>query len=226
MSTFDKPQSLAINKARLDHLASLNLPLAKRSVLEVGAGVGKLTPFWEKQKCAVISTDGRAENVAAIRAGHVRRKAYVADLNVPGSHAQFGAFDIVFCYGVLYHVADPARVLSDLADVTTGLLLLETLVWHTDDGGIHPVAENRALCDQSLDGLACRPARDWLWDSLGQLFRYVYMPLTQPDHPDCPLHWPAPDGGNVRAVFVASRQKLTNPALSGKFLVDYARHSV
>jgi hypothetical protein len=45
MSQFDcflRPNALAINQARQDHLASLGFPLAPGSVLEVGAGIGLL----------------------------------------------------------------------------------------------------------------------------------------------------------------------------------------
>jgi SAM-dependent methyltransferase len=226
MSTFDRPEALAINKARLDHLGSLGLALASKRVLEVGAGVGKLTSFWERKRCTVVSTDGRAENVKAILEAHAKRKVHVADLNVPGSHAKFGRFDIVFCYGVLYHTANPALVLTELAHVCDGLLLVETLVWPIDDGEVHPVSENRALADQSLDGYACRPARDWVMAQLRQLFDHVYVPKTQPAHDQYPLSWPAPEGDNVRAVFVASRHALSSDALSSRLLVRYARLSL
>ncbi len=44
---FDQPQSLEINKARLDHLSSLGLNLRNTTVLEVGSGIGLLTEFFE-----------------------------------------------------------------------------------------------------------------------------------------------------------------------------------
>jgi 2-polyprenyl-3-methyl-5-hydroxy-6-metoxy-1,4-benzoquinol methylase len=40
VETFDEPASLAINAARLEHLASLNLPVEGKRVLDVGCSVG------------------------------------------------------------------------------------------------------------------------------------------------------------------------------------------
>jgi 2-polyprenyl-3-methyl-5-hydroxy-6-metoxy-1,4-benzoquinol methylase len=42
VAVFDEDAAAEINRARLDHLESLGLPLAGRSVLDVGGGVGHL----------------------------------------------------------------------------------------------------------------------------------------------------------------------------------------
>lgn len=47
-----------INQRRLEHLASLHLPLENRSVLEVGAGIGDLTSFFLDRNCEVVITEG------------------------------------------------------------------------------------------------------------------------------------------------------------------------
>lgn len=209
---FDKPAALNINKARLSHLASLGMMLSHKSVLEVGAGVGRLTEFFEVRRCKIYSTDGRDANVKENRARHSRRKVSVADLMKPGSHDHFGQMDIVFCYGTLYHTADPALVIEDLARACKQVFLLETYVWHEDDGEIHPVGESLAH-DQSLDGHGCRPARNWIMDELGKHYKHTYVALVQPNYPDYTLSWPASPGSN-RAVFVASRVDLKLPSLA------------
>jgi len=43
---FLEPNALALNQARLNHLATLDLPIDGKSVLEVGAGIGLLTGFF------------------------------------------------------------------------------------------------------------------------------------------------------------------------------------
>ena len=48
---FDTPEALEINRARQDHLASLGLDLERKTVLEVGSGVGRHTAFFEKLGC-------------------------------------------------------------------------------------------------------------------------------------------------------------------------------
>jgi SAM-dependent methyltransferase len=223
--TFERPEALRINRARLEHLGGLGLPLKGCSVLEVGAGVGVLTNFFEPIASRIVCTDGRPGNVAALRARYPKWRVDLADLNRPGSHAHLGRFDVIFCYGVLYHIADPACVLDDLAAICDRMLLLETVVWHEDDGRVHPTSDNSVLIDQSLDGRGCHPARDWLWDRLRELFPFVYAPITQPDHEEYSLHWPA-TAGRARAVFVASRDKLSLSALTDNLPGEYERFSV
>ena len=45
---FDQPHAKDINETRLNHLASLGLKIENSTVLEVGAGIGLLTGFFEK----------------------------------------------------------------------------------------------------------------------------------------------------------------------------------
>ena len=107
LSPFDRPDTVQLNGARLHHLESFGLPLEGRSVLEVGAGVGKLTYFFEDLGCAVLAIDGRPENVARNLREHPWRNVEVLDVTCqdPG-----GQFEIVFCYGLLYHVHNPRGV--------------------------------------------------------------------------------------------------------------------
>jgi 2-polyprenyl-3-methyl-5-hydroxy-6-metoxy-1,4-benzoquinol methylase/predicted O-methyltransferase YrrM len=209
---FDSPGALAINRARQDHLASLGLDLANRSVLEVGTGVGWHTAFFERLGCSVVSTDARPGNVAETlhRFPHRAGRVHVADLGRGGSHDGFGDFEVVYCYGTLYHLRDPALCLADLARRCRGLLLLETCVSPQDNGLINPVEEPSSNPNQAFEGIGCRPGRDWLMLELKKHFPYVYISATQPDFPDFELNWPAPEKreGLARAIFVASRAPL------------------
>ncbi|MDW8100540.1 MAG: class I SAM-dependent methyltransferase [Anaerolineae bacterium] len=224
---FDAEDAMHLNYARLDHLASLGLELAGKSVLEVEAGVGWHTGFFEKLGCSVLSTDGRLKNVVE----HLHRFPYrqgrvvVADLSLPSSYNQFGQFDVVYCYGTLYHLADPTLCLRELAQHCGELFLLETCVFHEDNGQINPIAENAANPNQSLHGVGCRPGRDWIMAELRKHFPFVYHTVTQPNHPDFELEWPAPakSPGNNRAIFVASRHPLNLPTLSPTLLNRQAR---
>lgn len=211
---FDKMKLTGINKARMEHLASLPLDLEGRTVLEVGSGVGLLTEFFEKRNCRILSTDARKINVEEQRRRFPNRHVEIADLSEAGSHDGFGAFDVVFCYGTLYHLSNPALAIKDLATVCKGILLLETCVWPHDNGRINPVAEPAQALDQSVEGVGCRPARDWVLAELKKYFPHVYITATQPDHPDFPLKWPAGDADRLsRSVFVASRKPLNSQLL-------------
>jgi predicted O-methyltransferase YrrM/SAM-dependent methyltransferase len=214
---FDVPEALSINRARQDHLASLGLDLAHKTILEVGSGVGRHTGFFEKLGCTVFSTDARPENTTE----HLRRYPYrkglvaVADLNIPGSHKKFGKFDVVYCYGTLYHLGDPALCLKDLSENCRELFLLETCVNSYDNNNVNCVPEESRWKNQSFDGTGCRPARDWIVSELKKYYPYVYCTRYQPAHGDFPLKWPAnPDEyTNTRSVIVASRNPLENRSL-------------
>ena len=122
---FLEPDALAINDARMSHLATLNLPIAGKSVLEVGAGIGLLTGFFEERGCKVLSTDARPENVAEMKRRHPARQVATLDLERPEALGSLGKFDIVFCYGTLYHLATPGPALKALSQVSD-MILLET----------------------------------------------------------------------------------------------------
>ena len=227
---FDTPAALEINRARQDHLASLGLDLAHKTVLEVGAGVGLHSGFFEKLGCTVISTDARPENVDE----HIRRYPYrkghveTADLNKPGSHGKFGKFDIVYCYGTLYHLEDPALCIRELSGNCRELFLLETCVSPEDNNQINNIGENSETKNQSYSGTGCRPARDWIMNELKKYYPFVYYSKCQPDYPDYTLHWPAPadNVNNTRAVFVASRTPIESGTLISELLHSQSRLDV
>lgn len=205
--------ALAINKARMDHLATLNLPIDGNSVLEVGAGIGLLTGFFESRGCKVLSTDARAENVAEIKRRHPERRVATLDLERPDEIGRLGKFDIVFCYGTLYHLAAPEAALGALSKVSD-MILLETCLSPGDDEASPTVGEELTM-NQAFSGVGSRPTRSWVMSRLARFWGHGYISLTQPSHPDFPLDWTVPSSRpNTRAIFVGSRAPLANPLLS------------
>ncbi len=224
-ATFMASDALAINLARQEHLASLGLPIGQRSVLEVGAGIGLHTGFFEERGCRVVSTDGRPENVTEMRRRWPHRTVGIVDLDVPGSLEEFGHFDICYCYGTLYHLAHPEEALRGMA-AHSDLLLLETCVSFGDGDALNPVGEDAATYSQATSGIGCRPTRLWLMNRLRRDWGHAYMSVTQPAYPDFVTDWTQPratPSGNVRAVFVASREPIDNPLLTDR-VVDRHHH--
>lgn len=213
---FLAPNALAINKARQEHLGSLGLDLERRRVLEVGAGIGLHTPFFLQRNCQVVVTDGNPENVEEIRRRYPQLAAEVLDLERDEPLHRLGDFDLVYCYGLLYHLADPARALARLADVCTGQLLLETCV---SLGNFEEVLLLRDFVsnNQAVSGIGCRPTRVWVWARLRECLGNAYMARTQPDHPDFPTDWDYPPTQLLyRAVFVGSKVPLTLDTLTAE----------
>jgi SAM-dependent methyltransferase len=210
---FLESDALAINEARMTHLATLRLPIDGKSVLEVGAGIGLLTGFFEERGCKVLSTDARTENVEEIRRRHPNRRVAVLDLDLPQGVAALGRFDVVFCYGTLYHLAAPEPALAALGGVSD-MILLETCLSRGDGEAVASVEES-ATINQAFSGQGSRPTRAWVLSRLREFWGHGYLSVTQPSHPDFPLDWSKPaTSPNTRAIFVGSRTPLANPLLT------------
>ena len=224
IQNFLDPSYQQINVARLQHLDSLGLDLSRKSVIEFGAGIGDHTLFYLYRNCSVLPTEGRAELVDYI----IRRFGIKAiqfdietDLNKLNAlpHADF-----IHCYGVLYHINNPAEFLQAVGGVGT-TILLETCVSADQYAASHnPVFEDQANPTQALSGKGCRPGRRWIFDKLKDTYEYVYMPRTQPDHKQFPKNWSTliDDPAELyRAVFIASHIPLRLPLLSETFVSTY-----
>uniref|UniRef100_A0A832H0W9 Class I SAM-dependent methyltransferase n=1 Tax=Oscillatoriales cyanobacterium SpSt-402 TaxID=2282168 RepID=A0A832H0W9_9CYAN len=215
------------NQKRLEHLASLDLPIAGSSVLEVGAGVGDHTGFFLERNCQVVSVEARSENLAILRSRYPNLDVRRLDLDCPTITFE-QPFDIVYCYGLLYHLKEPATAIAYMAQNCRGMLLLETCVSFGSGDHIN-LCEEIDNPTQSFSGQGCRPTRSWVYNQLKQCFEYVYMPITQPDHEDFPIDWnfAPPEGVPLsRSIFIASCQKLENPLLVEKILMQQKRFGI
>jgi SAM-dependent methyltransferase len=219
LEAFDTPAALAINQARLDHLASLGLPLDRRRVLDVGCGVGHLAQFFVAQGCSVLALDGREANLESLRSRYPGLEAHLVDLDHEPL-TPFGRFEVVFCYGLLYHLENPIAGLRSMAAVCDDLLLLETLVYDCAQPAMVMVDEPRVQ-NQALGQLGSRPSPGYVAMALNRVgFPFVYAPREPPDHPDFRFDWRndlsiSRGVNNLRCVFVASRKRLENPSLVG-----------
>lgn len=212
-SCFKEPDALKINEERLKHLASLKLSLHNKSVLEVGAGIGLHTIFFEKLNCDILSTDARQENIDYIQSHYKNRKVKLLQVAKLDDYNDIGQFDIVYCYGLLYHTDEPRKVLESLSKVCRGQLLLETCVTPGDHIGVHLCRESNSY-DQAVGLVGCRPTRRWIMDTLRELWGYAYVSKMQPNHYQFPTDWEIPTKSrNYRAVFVGSKNELENQLL-------------
>lgn len=212
---FHSPEYLRHNQRRLEHLATLGLEIAGRTVLEVGAGIGDHTEFFLDRGCAVSISDARPENVALLEKRFPHASVRLLDLDDPDPGFDEQA-DIVYCYGILYHLGAPEAALRFLAERTLTMMLVETCVSFGDADELNPVDEPADQPSQAFHGRGCRPTRVWVRERLRELFPHVYMPVTQPSHPEFPLDWTKaqPAGVLSRAIYVAARAPLVNDRLS------------
>lgn len=201
----------------MSHLESLGLPLSGKRVLDVGAGVGHLAARLQKMGCSVVCVEGRSENVEAMRSRCPTLEGHVVDVETEPL-SRFGRFDVVFSYGLLYHLENPVRALRNLESVCGELLLLETMICDHDQPVVLFEDESTDL-NQALAGLGCRPSPHFVALSLNRAgFAHVYAPTTPPAHVDFRFESLrnldcVRDGHPLRCVFVASRKELQNSKL-------------
>lgn len=180
---FDREDAHALNKARMEHLLSLGLPLAGARVLEVGAGVGHLTTWLENAGAAVISTEVRAGNCEENLYRHPHRagSVYCADVMDLKFHRSLGPFDLILCYGLLYHLPDPAAALQVLGQLGAPIIAIESIVL-PGKGLLRQPHEDVLDTDQSIDGRACRFTSAYLIDIIVEAgWPCVTLPAP-PDH--------------------------------------------
>jgi FkbM family methyltransferase len=221
-STFHTEHYFRHNQRRLEHLASLGLDLLDKHVLEIGSGIGDHTSFYLDRGCEVVVTEVRPENLFLIRKRFANNShVEVLDLDIEYPRSLVRKFDIVHCYGLLYHLQQPEKALAFLAEHCKGILILETCVSFGSVPEINLVNEPEQNYSQSFYGTGCRPTRSWLWNILNLFFEYVYIPRTQPAHEEFPLDWTLErdlSEGLKRSVFVGSRMPINNPLLVNKLI--------
>src|SRR5688572_10851078 len=76
---FHAPSYLRHNARRLEHLATLGLPIAGSTVLEVGAGIGDHTSFYLDRGCTVTTVEAREANCHVIALQMARMNDYDAE---------------------------------------------------------------------------------------------------------------------------------------------------
>lgn len=247
--TFDAEQ---INAARLEHLATLGLSISGKNVLELGAGIGKLTGFFLRRDSKVLVTEGRLDLVQIIRErgfqNHNSNVLDVIQLDVeeintstierlkkytqkthgePETKKCPEGFEVIFCYGLLYHLSNPEsalKFLGELAHESKGLLLLETVVDSSTETFDQVDETNHS--NQALK-LGSRPNPNYILELIKENFKYSYVSLTQPNHPDFqkdPISTHSITGRS-RMIFIGSNKRLVNKflhtSLPDKFLESF-----
>ena len=214
------------NSRRLEHLASLRIPVAGMSVLEVGAGIGDHSHYYIDRGCRITITEVRSENLQYLRNRYPSCNVQFLHMERP-SHINGSPFDIVHCYGLLHHLSNPGQALEFISRNTIRILLLETCVSFGEGKEINIVREPQSDPTQAYSGIGCRPTRPWVFNQLQGLFEYVYLPKTQPNHEKFPIDWTTPDKhqtGSKSAIFIASRERIENELLTQSLINKQTRH--
>lgn len=215
---FDKPHYVDITEARLSHLKFLELPVAGKKVIDVGCGIGRLSEFFANQGCDTFCIDGRFENIKILKELYPERKAAVVDLET-SQILEYGKFDIVFCYGLLYHLADTFGFIKNAFRICNEMMIIETCITDANDPVLLLVKEQQNKVTQAVSGIGSRPSPSYVVACLYLAgFKYVYTPVELPNHKqfkykrvDDFSH--LRDGEPIRDIFIASHKKIPSSKL-------------
>ena len=217
LEVFDAPNAVAINQARMANLKAMGLSISGKRVLDVGCGVGHLADRLVRMGGHVICVDGRESNIAALHERYPHLEGHVGNIETEPL-SRFGRFQIVFSYGLLYHLENPLQSLRNMESVCDEMLLLETIICDHELPLVRMEDESTDV-NQALGGVAGRPTPHYVVLALNRIgFPFVYAPVVAPEHEDFRFEWRnnldcSRDGHNLRCIFVASRTELQNPAL-------------
>lgn len=186
-------------------VAQLKSPLKLSSALDAGCGLGFFSQILQTSGLIVQAFDGREENVQEGRRRFPTVKFACGDIQDPAIR-QLGEFDLVLCFGLLYHLENPLAAIRNLRALTGRALLLESMCLPQDKPWML-LREEPRLDDQSLTDLAFYPSEGCLAKMLYRAgFSHVYQVEALPDHDD---FRDTPEHTRRRTVLLATRAELS-----------------
>lgn len=220
-------EALDLTAARQQHLATLGLDLNKKKVLEVGGGIGLHSGFFLKRDCDLLFTEPRPFNLMEALRRNRRLKTALLDLDQETDLKWLGQFDVVYCYGVLYHLQFPEKAIRQLSEICNGVLLLDTMVSPAEGDGINVFYEDASVLNQAVRGVGCRPSRRWVLDTVRKYWGHGYISKAQPNNIDFLTNWKDPndlESFHARSIFVGSKTSLDHlGTLSSELLEQQER---
>jgi SAM-dependent methyltransferase len=211
---FDQPYATEAVEAKQEPLREL-VPFLKRELgletaLDAGCGVGYFSSFLFQHGFRVVAFDGRQGNVAEASKRHREVTFCKADVE-DASVLKLGSFDLVLCFGLLYHLENPFRAIRHLHGLTKRVLLLES-VCVPSEVPVLCLRDEPVLEDQSLTEVAFYPSEPCLVKMCYRAgFGRVYRLTSLPDHPDFKSSF---DRQQMRTMLVACDSRLDLPTLA------------
>lgn len=187
VKVFDRPRSVSLAEEKKNFLKIFLPQLIEdtnsRTALDVGCGFGYFSKYLKDLGLEVTAFDGRIENVteARIRNPDVNVEVHnIEDLSI----VKCGQFDVVTCFGLLYHLENPFCAIRNLSSLTRKICIIETVI-SPYSSPLTALIEEGEGQDQGLNYVAQIPSESWVIKVLYKAgFPFVYKTIVLPDHQD------------------------------------------
>jgi len=177
-----------------------------QSCIDVGCGPGWFTKRLIDYGLSVVGIDGRDELIQVARGRVPEGEFFQIDVESKREVAVLSSADLVFCFGLLYHVENPLRVIRNLELITKKILFIESIVIPEKRHSAILVEESNNET-QGLTGLAVIPSGLLITKVLySSGFRYVYEYLGYVPHND---FIETKEQYRRRRIFIGSNLELT-----------------
>jgi FkbM family methyltransferase len=155
--------------------------LGLRNALDAGCGVGFFAQTLTELGLETRGFDGRFENVVEARKRFPQIAFEHGDIE-SAEIAALGTFDLVLCFGLLYHLENPMRAIRHLRALAGTGLLIESMCVPGNDARMI-LREEPSQIDQSLTDMAFYPSEPCLVKMLYRAgFAHVYRVPRLPEH--------------------------------------------
>ena len=187
LTPFDQREYRKLIEARGETIrrvvTKLRRALDLSNAVDAGCGVGFFSQTLEECGLNACGFDGRLENVAEARRRFPQIPFEQGDIE-DRTILELGTFDLVLCFGLLYHLENPLLAIRNLRGLTEKCLLLESMCVPEDKLSML-LREEPGQEDQSLSSVACYPSEGSLAKMLYRAgFAAVYRLTRLPDHDD------------------------------------------
>jgi len=210
---FDQEHYDLLNRSRGEVVSRLldevKGPLGLRTAVDIGCGLGYFSGLLRSMGFEVTGVDGREQNVEEAQRRNPGVRFSQSDAEDPRLRA-LGKFDLVFCFGLLYHLENPLLAIRHLHAMTGSLLLVEGVIF-PGDGPIMGLVDEGPSEDQGLNHIAFYPTEACLQKMLYCAgFQFVYRFAVQPGHPGYHVNGRVP---KIRTILGASHRSITSRQL-------------
>jgi FkbM family methyltransferase len=210
---FDQSHYLKLIEARGETIRrvvnELKSALKLSTALDAGCGVGFFSEILRECGLEVRAFDGRQSNVDEATRRFPETPFEQGDIQSDAIR-DLGQFDLVLCFGLLYHLESAFLAIRNLRSLTGRVLLLESMCFPDQEPWML-LREEPSVEDQSLTDVAFYATEGCLVKMLYRAgFQNVYRIAQLPDHDDfrdTPRHF------RRRTVLLASSQPITLPDL-------------